>query len=249
VRHAALRELSVVAAALSDRNVARLLEARLPALESFELSCPGLELTDAAFGELLGGATMPRLRRLALRNTVGTLRAIEEILGSPLMPQLEVLELDRGDLDDRAAESLATVRAPRLAHLQRLDVSGNPMSEEAARRLSRLCGSVAAVPGPRGALAEDDAIARAPDARSVTAARAIARPERWMTLGRDRDRVWGEYEGGDHYYVWARLDDHQTGCNCQSTKDPCKHALALLLLAARQALPTRPMPDAFARRS
>ena len=249
VRHPRLRELSVVAAALSEGNVARLLEARLPALESFELSCPGLAPEDAAFGELLRGTQMPRLRRLALRHTVGTLRAMEEILCSPLMPRLEVLELDRGDLDDRAAEALATIRAPRLQHLQRLDVSGNPMSEAAARRLSRLCGSVAAAPGPRGALAEDDAIARAPDARSVTAARAIARPERWMELGRDRNRVWGEYDGSDNYYVWARLDDRQTGCNCQSAKDPCKHALALLLLAAQQALPPRPMPDAFARRS
>jgi uncharacterized protein (TIGR02996 family) len=249
VRHAGLRELSVTAAALSERNVARLLAARLPALEALELSCPGLALTDVAFREMLRGTQLPKLRRLALRHTVGTLRALEEILASPLGPRLEVLELDRGDLDDRAAHALATVRAPQLAHLSRLDVSGNPMSEVAAERLSRLCGSVAAAPGPRGAIDEDDAIARAPDARSVTAARAIARPERWMVLGRDHDRVWGEYEGGDNYYVWARLDDRETGCNCASPKDPCKHALALLLLAAREALPPRPMPDAFARRS
>ena len=219
LRHPGLRELSVVAAALSERNVARLLEARLPALESLELSCPGLAPADAAFGELVRGTQMPRLRRLALRHTVGTLRAMEEILCSPLMPRLEVLELEsRRPRRPRRGVARDDPRAAAAARLQRLDVSGNPMSEEAARRLSRLCGSVAAAPGPRGALAEDDAIARAPDARSMTAARAIARPERWMELGRDRDRVWGEYDGSDNYYVWARLDDRQTGCNCPSAK-------------------------------
>jgi hypothetical protein len=93
-------------------------------------------------------------------------------------------------------------------------------------------------------------IARAPDARSMAAARAIARPERWMALGRDRDRVWGEYDGGDNYYVWARLDERAAGCNCGSPKDPCKHALALLLIAASpHAFEQRPIPAAFVRRS
>ncbi len=248
--HAGLRELAVTVATISEGNLARLLGARLPALESFELACPGLELTGAELAAMLRGAAMPRLRRLALRGTVGTLGALEEILGSPLMPQLEVLELPGGDLDDRAAESLATIRAPRLRHLARLDVSGNPMSEAAARRLSQLCGSVEAAPRPRGALAARDVIARAPDARSMAAARAIARPERWMALGRDRDRVWGEYDGGDNYYVWARLDGPAAGCNCASPKDPCKHALALLLIAASpHAFEQRPIPAAFRRRS
>ncbi len=248
--HAALRELSVTVATISERNLGRLLEARLPALESFELSCPGLDLGGAELAAMLRGAAMPRLRRLALRGTVGTLRALEEILGSPLMPRLEVLELTGGDLDDRAAESLATIRAPRLRHLARLDVSGNPMSEAAARRLSQLCGTVEAAPTPRGALAARDVIARAPDARSMTAARAIARPERWMALGRDRDRIWGEYDGGDNYYVWARLDERAAGCNCGSPKDPCKHAHALLQIAASpHAFEQRPIPAAFVRRS
>lgn len=248
--HAALRELSVTVSTISGGNLRRLLGAELPALESFELACPGLELTDAELARMLRGASMPRLRRLALRSTKGTLRVLEEILCSPLMPRLEVLELDGGDLDDRGAEVLATIRAPRLRHLARLDVSGNPISGAAAERLSRLCGRVEAAPRPRGALPIDDVVARAPDARSMMAARAIARPERWMALGRDRDRVWGEYDGGDNYYVWARLDERVAGCNCASPKDPCKHALALLLIAASpHALEQRPIPAAFVRRS
>jgi uncharacterized protein (TIGR02996 family) len=249
LEHAALRELSVTVVTISAGNLRRLLEAELPALEALELSCPGLAPTGAELARMMRGAAMPRLRRLALRGTVGTLRALEEILCSPLMPRLEVLELDGGDLDDRAAEALATIRAPRLAHLARLNVSGNPMSEAAAHRLARLCGSVQAAPRPPGALAIEDVVARAPDARSMAAARAIARPERWMALGRDRGRVWGEYDGGDNYYVWAQLDGRAAGCSCPSPKDPCKHALALLLLAASRALEPRPIPAAFVRRS
>ncbi len=131
---------------------------------------------------------------------------IEEILASPLMSQLEVLELDGGDLDDAAAESLATIRAPRLAHLARLDVVATGCPRRRRERLARLCGSVRAAPRPCTALAPEDVVACAPDARSMPAARAIARPERWLALGRDGRRVWGEYDGDDNYYVWARLD-------------------------------------------
>lgn len=248
IAHGALRELSVIAATLSPGNVRRVLEAELPVLESLELSCPGLELTDTAFRQLLRGVTMPRLRRLALRHSVATLGVLDEILGSPLLPQLEVLELDHGDLGDREAEAIAATRASRLAHLRRLNLDGNPMSEAAARRLARVCSRVEAAPGTRGALAEDDVIARAPDARSLTAARAIAGAERWIAVGRDHDRVWGEYDGSDNYYVWARLGSHEAGCNCPSAKDPCKHVLALLLMASQDDLPARPIPDAFVRR-
>ena len=252
IRHAELRELSVVVATISGGNVRRVLDAQLPAIEGLELACPGLELTCAELARMLRGAGLPRLRRLALRGTVGTLGVIEEILASPLMSQLEVLELDGGDLDDAAAESLATIRAPQLAHLARLDVSGNQMSEGAAERLARLCGSVRAVVRPRAALTLEDVVARAPDARSMPAARAIARPERWLALGRDGRRVWGEYDGDDNYYVWARLDARDAGCNCPSRKDPCEHVLALLLIAASphaHALEPRPIPAAFVRRS
>lgn len=248
IEHARLRELSMIVATITPTNVSRLLRAQLPALESLELSCPGLELTDHEFGAMLSGASMPRLRRLALRNTVGTLRVLEEIAHSHLMPQLEVLELDGGDLDDRGAASLVAHRAARFAHLQRLELSGNRLSADGAARLAGLCADVRAVPGARGVLEEIAVIARAPDARSVAAARAIARPERWLALGRDQRRVWGKYDDHDGYQVWARLDrDGAPGaCTCRSTKVPCKHVLALLLLAASpHPFAERPMPASY----
>jgi hypothetical protein len=84
----------------------------------------------------------------------------------------------------------------------------------------------------------------------MIAARKIAVASEWMTLGFDprRERVWGEYEGRDHYYVYAELRDRAVGCGCGSPKSPCKHALALLLLAASQhAFPDAPMPDVVGR--
>jgi uncharacterized Zn finger protein len=78
----------------------------------------------------------------------------------------------------------------------------------------------------------------------------LARPTKWLALGHDRrrDRVWGEYEGRDHYYVYAQLGGREAGCDCGSPKDPCKHALALLLLAANQHdFPEQAVPDALVR--
>ena len=71
--------------------------------------------------------------------------------------------------------------------------------------------------------------------------------DRVVTGRRARDRVWGEYEGRDHYYVFADLRG-QSGCDCPSPKQPCKHSLALRLLAAHQhAFVERPVPDAIVR--
>jgi uncharacterized Zn finger protein len=100
-------------------------------------------------------------------------------------------------------------------------------------------------------LTDSQVVRRAPDKESMAAARKIARADKWLTLGYDqrRDRVWGEYEGRDHYYVFAQLRGaRDAGCDCGSPKDPCKHALALLLLAANQHdFREANLPDALVR--
>lgn len=73
----------------------------------------------------------------------------------------------------------------------------------------------------------------APDARSFADAKKLAKPAAWRRLGRDGDAVWGVALGskGDAYAVFAR-SAAGARCSCPSRKSPCKHALALLLLAA-----------------
>lgn len=73
----------------------------------------------------------------------------------------------------------------------------------------------------------------AKDSRSFADAKKLAKAAAWRRLGRDGDAVWGVALGskGDAYAVFAR-SAADARCSCPSRKKPCKHALALLLLAA-----------------
>jgi SWIM zinc finger len=83
-------------------------------------------------------------------------------------------------------------------------------------------------------LTTEQVLALAPDAAAATAGRVVARPGRWVALGRSGQAVWGEYQGSGRQPYQTRADTGGPafGCTCPSRKVPCKHALGLLLLAA-----------------
>jgi uncharacterized protein (TIGR02996 family) len=242
LEHARLRELSVTAAHLGADSLSAITTADLPALESLAVH------TDATHARHFTRLEFPRLRRLVVPNTEQTAELVLALLGSPLLARLEELDLRDGDLDDRTASEMM-LRREKLAHLRRLDVAGSPnLSPDWAKRLA--AGTGAITERAHLAITEAEIQRRAPDAASLVAARKIAVAGDWLALGYDRrrDRVWGEYEGRDHYYVYAHLRDRAVGCGCGSPKNPCKHALALLLLAAnRHEFREAPIPDAVAR--
>ena len=77
-----------------------------------------------------------------------------------------------------------------------------------------------------------EVVGLAPDARSVAAARGLARPGRWSELGCTESLVWGRCQGSgkEPYQVSVDLAEPAFRCTCPSRKLPCKHGLALLLL-------------------
>jgi hypothetical protein len=89
-------------------------------------------------------------------------------------------------------------------------------------------------------LSSEQVHALAPDAASLKAARSLAAPSRWTTLGRDDRAVWGSCQGSARDPYLTQVDWVGTAfkCSCPSRKFPCKHGLALLLLLADQ-------PDRF----
>ncbi len=110
----------------------------------------------------------------------------------------------------------------------------------------------------------DQVLALAPDARSVAAARRLARPGTWSGLGSTDSLVWGRCQGSgkDPYQVTVDLSEPAFRCSCPSRKQPCKHGLALLLLwfegdgsldgvadAPGWAAPPIPRPERGARRA
>lgn len=77
------------------------------------------------------------------------------------------------------------------------------------------------------------------DAQTLNDGRKLATAARWSGLGMAGDLRWGlcQGSGSQPYQVRADATDYQ--CSCPSRKSPCKHVVALLLLAAQK-------PDQFA---
>ncbi len=89
--------------------------------------------------------------------------------------------------------------------------------------------------------------AMAPDAASLKVAQELAQSRRWVSLGSNDAACWGECRGSgaEPYKVRLERASYRTACTCPSRKLPCKHALALLLLAANdpQQLPPASPPE------
>jgi hypothetical protein len=248
IKHAHLRQLAVTAAEVTPRSLAHLLGAALPALETLELSCPNLRVGFADADALASRTSMPKLKRLALRQTISTSSIVDALVGTPLLRQLDELDLSGGDLNDASVTILAQ-RQDEIRHLRVLDVGGNQISSARAQQLAEITTATRAdVQRTPGVLNAAAVLALAPDAASAAAARKLASPQRgWLELGRDGERLWAEFEGSDFYYVMATVNGRRMGCSCPSAKDPCKHTLALLLLATQQHIAERKIPEAVVR--
>lgn len=76
-----------------------------------------------------------------------------------------------------------------------------------------------------------------PDAASLKAGRGLATARKWELLGGDDEALWGLAVGSgkNPYQTRVWLADLATKCSCPSRKFPCKHAIALMLIAAGDA--------------
>ena len=79
----------------------------------------------------------------------------------------------------------------------------------------------------------------APDTGTLANATKLARPQSWIIAERNDRALWGEIKGSVIYKttVDLGLDKPAYKCSCPVKKFPCKHALALLLMAADEADP------------
>lgn len=82
-------------------------------------------------------------------------------------------------------------------------------------------------------LTTEQVLALAPDASSASAGRKLADARQWRGLARDAAALWGECQGSALYQVRIDLGDLVAKCSCPSRKFPCKHSIALLLLAVQ----------------
>jgi hypothetical protein len=75
----------------------------------------------------------------------------------------------------------------------------------------------------------------APDAASLKGANGLATARSWESVGRNDEALWGECKGSGKEPYRAQVDLRGLGyrCTCPSRKFPCKHCLALMLLAVQ----------------
>jgi uncharacterized Zn finger protein len=85
----------------------------------------------------------------------------------------------------------------------------------------------------------------APDANSLAAGKKLANTKHWQHIGQNADALWGECQGSALYQIRIALPTFTIQCNCPSRKQPCKHGLGLLLLAANtpEAVPVSEPPE------
>jgi len=93
----------------------------------------------------------------------------------------------------------------------------------------------------------DQVIALAPDASSVKASRPLSNPRKWESWASDGDTLWGLAKGSGKkpYQTQIVLAEPAFKCSCPSRKFPCKHALALMFMAAStpDEVPAEEIPD------
>src|SRR5579884_2608419 len=93
-------------------------------------------------------------------------------------------------------------------------------------------------------LTSTQVLAMAPDASSASAAKKTANLKHWSQMGSNAEALWGVCQGSASYQVKVDLASLKATCSCPSRKLPCKHSLALLLLATTEpaALPESEPP-------
>jgi hypothetical protein len=93
-------------------------------------------------------------------------------------------------------------------------------------------------------LSTTQVLALAPDGSSAQAGKKLANIRNWRNLGQSPLAAWGECQGSALYQVRVDLATFTVKCSCPSHKFPCKHGIALLLLAAEnQHVPSADPPD------
>jgi hypothetical protein len=90
----------------------------------------------------------------------------------------------------------------------------------------------------------EEVLAKAPDAKVAGAARRLASSPVWSELGATDSLVWGRCQGSgrDPYQVTVDLTGPAFRCTCPSFKQPCKHAVALLVMWAQGEGTVAPLP-------
>jgi hypothetical protein len=154
--------------------------------------------------------------------------------------RLTSLALINLELDDATAYAIASPsHRGAFAKLATLDVSFNELTRAGLAALHDLGPTIISTRQHRAGNSTERRI-RAFAGSRWQAAEDIAEMDNWRESGIDGDLRWAHYRGSDHYELFVYTDLARYGCTCPSSIQPCKHVVALALIAERTTLPKAP---------
>jgi hypothetical protein len=140
VRHEKLRTLIIETADLRQDNIYQIGEIDMPNLEYLELWLgrygTSADRVTAALAPILLHNATPKLKYLGLCSDECTDGLIADLLTTPIVSQLAVLDLKMGTMTDAGVDYL--LDSPDLTNLRYLNVSGNYLPEHSIAKLQKL---------------------------------------------------------------------------------------------------------------
>jgi len=228
-----VRELTLV---LTAPIAALLGGAELPRLERLTL---GIEaIPAAALPPLLAGLELPALTRLAICDGPLDVASFGELARLPLAARLTSLGLTNLELGDEAMRALAPHRAA-FESLVELDVSYNELARDGLAAARDFARTVINHRQHRRGNGNERRARRFAGSR-LQVAETILDPKEWKRAFLDGDIRWARYRGETEYELFVSADLVRYGCSCPSSYQPCKHVVALALLAERTTLREAP---------
>lgn len=231
----------------------------LPALERLELQpppvlpLPPVANSGANWGPESGIEAVldaldpppPALHELSLHGELGGLTTLAMVGSRALAERIDELALSSIGVGDRDLTAVVERLVP-LKALRSLDVTGNELTSWGLQRLRDHVSTVIDRGQlPVGTLA-DRRMRRFAGSRLVPG-RELVESRRWQDSGREDHFAWARYQGTEDYELWVRDDLANWGCTCPSSYQPCKHVVALALLAEARRVPTGHSPGVVTR--
>ncbi|MEW6491960.1 MAG: STM4015 family protein [Cyanobacteriota bacterium] len=140
LHHEQLKTLIIETGGLSPNTIAQICAGHLPALEHLELWLGSDEYGGNSSVDdlqpILSGNLFPKLTYLGLCDSEYSDSIAKAIVQSPIIEQIEVLDLKLGTLGDEGAQAL--LNCPAVSRLNTLNVKENYLSEEMIERLNQL---------------------------------------------------------------------------------------------------------------
>jgi len=196
-----------------------------------------LDLDDGPLAASLEENQLPALTHLVLRNGQMNATTFAALAKLPLAAKLQSLGLVNLGLTDETIAPLSGTRG--FSALAEIDVSFNELSRDGLETVLGLARTVISTRQLRRGQSMEKRVRKLAGTR-LQAAEEIADPKAWRRAGIDGDIRWARYRGEAEYELFIAGDLSRYGCSCPSTIQPCKHVIALALIAERTPLSPAP---------